>query len=332
MRTTIHILLTVALVALCLEAVAQKMPERRWVRRGNESFSNGRYDESIEHYQKAVEKAPNSYEARYNLASAYVQAERYDRGEELLRELLADSLNLSNNRIKELYYNLGNTQFAKRNYAEACNSYNKVIERDSTNFEAFYNRGNALFAQDKLEEALKSYKHALRINPKDEDARFNYAYTRNLLKKPQPPQGQQGQQNQQDNDQNQQNQSNSGGQNNQQDNQKSGDKQNGQDKSQDKDKNDKQDNKQQKGDGKDGPQDDKGKPQPDNKDGKSSDNPDSKPNGPDNSDTKPNNPDRQPTQQQKQMLDMIQAMEDKTRDKLNDKKKAAGAVRIEKNW
>ena len=46
---------------------------------------------------------------------------------------------------------------------------------------AFYNLGNAQFKQQKYKEALESYKQSLRLNPADQQAKYNYAYTKRLL-------------------------------------------------------------------------------------------------------------------------------------------------------
>ncbi len=68
-----------------------------------------------------------------------------------------------------------------------------------------YNRGNALAHAGKIQEAIQSYAEALRLDPNDEDARFNKEY----LEKQLPPQEQNQQKNQdqqQSDSQNQQNQ------------------------------------------------------------------------------------------------------------------------------
>lgn len=52
---------------------------------------------------------------------------------------------------------------------------------DQERAEAFYNLGNAQFKQEKYPEALESYKNSLRMNPADQEAKYNYAYTKRLL-------------------------------------------------------------------------------------------------------------------------------------------------------
>ena len=129
----------------------------------------------------------------------------------------------------------GNKQFRKGNYADAEVSYRKAVEKNQRNAQANYNLGNSLLAQrkdsaavnqlqaaSKLEtvptrkakafhnigvvcqnkkmfgEAIEAYKEALRLNPADDETRYNLA-----LCKRQQQQQQQDQQQQQQNQQKQ---------------------------------------------------------------------------------------------------------------------------------
>lgn len=187
MRTRFYIgiaMLALATLAPFAEAAAQKMPERRLVRKGNRQFGCERYDKSIESYTRALEAAPTSFEAAYDLANAMFRAERYDTAEQTLKGIVADS-----------------------------------TRSDIDRSEAVYNLGNTQFAQQKLKEALSSYRAAMRLNPDDQEAKYNYAYTKHLLQ--QQEQQQQNDQNKddqnQDQDQNKDNQQNQQNQQNGQD-------------------------------------------------------------------------------------------------------------------
>lgn len=182
MRTRFYIgiaMLALATLAPFAEAAAQKMPERRLVRKGNRQFGRERYDKSIESYTRALEAAPTSFEAAYNLANAMFRAERYDTAEQTLKGIVADS-----------------------------------TRSDIDRSEAVYNLGNTQFAQQKLKEALSSYRAAMRLNPDDQEAKYNYAYTKHLLQQQEQQQNDdqnkddQNQDRNKDNQQNQQNQQN----------------------------------------------------------------------------------------------------------------------------
>ena len=62
---------------------------------------------------------------------------------------------------------------------------------------AYYNLGNTFFKSQKLEESIEEYKRSLRLDPSDEDARYNYLLAKDRLKK-QQDQKKQDKQNKQD--------------------------------------------------------------------------------------------------------------------------------------
>ena len=227
MRNKMYRLLYIVFLFAALGASAQDMPERSEVRRGNRQYNKGNYEKSIERYERALEAAPESFEARYNLGNALYKAERFDKAEQTMRQAAADTLRTDDERAQ-----------------------------------AFYNLGNAQFKQQKYKEALESYKQSLRLNPSDQEAKYNYAYTKRLIDDDENGGGGGGDDKNQD-----QNKEQQGGQ----------DRQNG---------------------------DQQGEPQP--------------------------VPAGISPQEQEQMLDAIQAQEDRTQDKL--KEKQGVVVRGSKNW
>ena len=236
------IAIVVLLVALMTSnhAAAQMMPERSLVRKGNRQYERGDYDKSVDNYARALQKDPDCFEAKFNTANVQMRKELIDKAEKSLRKLAQDSTRTD-------------------------------IERA----DVAYNLGNALFVQQRLEEALDCYRNAMRLNPNDQEAKYNYAYTKELLKQQQQ---QQQQQNDQQNDQNQ-DQNNQDKKNDQQ-------QQNEQNQDQNQDQN-KEENQQQ--------------PEPQNGE-----------------------------QEHQAMLDAVQAQEDKTQEKLKEKKGIL--VRGGKNW
>ena len=193
MKAKYIITVIATLVALCSAEVAsaQKMPERHLVRKGNRQYERGEIEKSIENYNRALAIDPTSFEAAYDLGSALFRAERYDKAEQTLMKVAADSLRTNTDRA-----------------------------------DAAFNLGNTYFAQKKYQEALDCYRKAMRLNPDDKDAKYNYAYTKLLM------QAQQNQQNQDQQNQDQQNQD-------QQQNQNQQDQQNS-DQNQDKEQGDQQ--------------------------------------------------------------------------------------------
>ena len=234
------ILTAVASLVFC-EAMCQNMPERRLVRKGNRQYEKGDFDTSLDSYARALQQDPNCFEAKFNTANGQFRKELIDKSEQTLRKLAQDSTRTD-------------------------------IERS----EVAYNLGNTLFVQQRLEEALDCYRNAMRLNPDDKEAKFNYALTKELLKQQQ----QQQQQQQQNQDQNQD-------QNQNQDQQQ-------QPQNQDQEQQDQEQNQDQK--------------------------------------EQQQQPDQQQISEQEQqaMLEAIQAQEDKTQDKLKEKKGVL--IRGGKNW
>ena len=229
---------------VCGEVSAQQMKERGLVRRGNREFRREHFEKSVDSYQRALQHDSTCFEAKYDLASALYRTERYDKAEKTLLSIVNDTTRTELER-GEVAYNLGNTQFA----------------------------------QQKYKEALSSYRQAMRCNPNDEDAKFNYAFTKRLI------QQQEQQQQQQNQDQNQD--QNKDNKDNQQDNQNQQNEQNQQ--------------------------------QPQNKEGK------------DEQQEGGQRPEGAMTpEQQEALLQAIQAEEDKTQDKLKEKKGVL--IRGSKNW
>lgn len=248
MRAIIKYVAIVVMLLVCGEVSAQQMRERGLVRKGNREFKREQFEKSVDSYQRALQHDSTSFEAKYDLASALYRTERYDKAEKTLLSIVSDSTRTELER-GEVAYNLGNTQFA----------------------------------QQKYKEALSSYRHAMRCNPNDEDAKFNYAFTKRLIQQQEQQEQQQQQQNQ---DQNQDNKDNKDKQDNQ-------DQQNGQNQ--------------------------QDKQQPQNQDGKE-----------DKQQGEQRSEGAMTPEQQKTLLQAIQAEEDKTQDKLKEKKGVL--IRGSKNW
>ena len=159
-----YIVVALLTIFVCGEVSAQQMKERGLVRKGNRQFKREQFEKSVDSYQRALQHDSTSFEAKYDLASALYRTERYEKAEKTLLGIVNDTTRTELER-GEVAYNLGNTQFA----------------------------------QQKYKEALSSYRQAMRCNPNDEDAKFNYAFTKRLIQQQEQQQQQQNQDQNQDN-------------------------------------------------------------------------------------------------------------------------------------
>ena len=70
----------------------------------------------------------------------------------------------------------GNDLYLKGEFRKAIEVYQEVLLRevkDITKAKVHYNLGNAHYRLGELEKALKEYQEALRLNPSDNDSKFN---------------------------------------------------------------------------------------------------------------------------------------------------------------
>ena len=204
MKHRLFTILAIVVAALISgEVFAQKMPERRLVRKGNRQYERGDYDSSIDNYSRALQHDPQSFEAKFNTANVQ------------FRKAFVDSLQMDAKMVEK----------AEKTLRKLAQDSTRT---DCERADVAYNLGNSLFVQQKFKEALTYYRDAMRLNPEDKEAKYNYALTKEMLK-----QQQQQQQQDQNQDQNQDNQQDKQDQQNKEDKE---DKQDQQDKQEKQDK------------------------------------------------------------------------------------------------
>lgn len=129
--------------------------EKSLVRKGNRDYKKGDFSEAELQYRKSIEKNNKTQEGKFNLGDALYKQGKYD-------EAAGTFQNLSNEKP------------------------DKDLKAKS-----FYNQGNALLKAEKYQESANAYKESLKINPNDEDARYNYVYALSKLRQQQQQQQQQ---------------------------------------------------------------------------------------------------------------------------------------------
>ena len=160
-------------ILFLLPLLATAQDENAAIRDGNKAYRQGQFDKAMPAYQKAIQQNPKNTVAQYNL---------------------------------------GNARFRTNNFTEADNSFDDAISTSTDNTfkeRSFYNKGVSLSKQKKLEESIAAWKNALKLDPADEDARFNLQKAlKELNKQKQPQEQKQQQQKQQQQKQQQQKQQN----------------------------------------------------------------------------------------------------------------------------
>lgn len=158
--------LTVLWMIFSLQMMAQST--HQLLREGDKAYGKKSYEEALKKYESAATDAdPNQADkAKYNQGNAQYQLQKYD---EALKQW------------------------------EGLNPNNLTPKQQS---HLWYNKGNAHYQKQAYPQAADAYKQALKINPKDFDAKLNLALTN---RKMQQQQQQQQQKDQQDKNQNSQN-------------------------------------------------------------------------------------------------------------------------------
>lgn len=113
-------------------------PSPSEARAGEEAYRRGDYNEAITHLLNAQIEDPSNSKLRYDLADAYYKAGKFDEAAKL---------------------------FGSSAAGESADA--EVRQR------ALYNLGNSAFRENKLDDAAKAYEEALKMNPQDEDAKYN---------------------------------------------------------------------------------------------------------------------------------------------------------------
>jgi Ca-activated chloride channel family protein len=143
----------------------------RQMRKGNEAFEAGNYDEALK---------------------AYTEADVNSKADDP--------------RLPQLYNNMGTTLYQQGQYEQAVAMYQKALEASQDQgFKAdtLFNSGNSRFKQGDYQKALDAYKQALEQDPEHLQAQHNKQIVEQLIE-----QQQQQQQQQQENQNQQQNQEN----------------------------------------------------------------------------------------------------------------------------
>ncbi|MBP5973990.1 tetratricopeptide repeat protein, partial [Brasilonema sp. CT11] len=132
-------------------------------------YNQGKLDEAIASYRKALQIDPNYATAHNNLGYALKNQGKLDEAIASYRQALQIDPNYA-----AAHNNLGNALSDQGKLEDAIASYRKALQIDPNYATAHNNLANALYDQGKLEEAIASYRKALQIDP-------NYAIAHNNL-------------------------------------------------------------------------------------------------------------------------------------------------------
>ncbi len=147
-RSNISLYRYIALIALLAGAFSLKaQEERKFIRKGNKMFNDSAYVKAEIDYRKALEKNKDSYDAQFNLGDALFKQQKYDKAAEQFEILAGTHKDKKDEKLAKVYHNLGNSYFAQKKY----------------------------------EKSIEAYKNSLRINPNDNETRYNLIAAMKML-------------------------------------------------------------------------------------------------------------------------------------------------------
>ncbi len=148
-------------------------------KRGNALQAEGRLDEAVASYRRALERKPDYASAHGNLG---VLLQR--------RGLLREAVDCYRRALSfaphdpDLHYNLACALRDQGAFAEAVDGYRQAIAIRPGHVSAHVNLGNTLGAAGDLDGAVASYRAALSLVPDSVDAHYNLGVTRQLQGEP----------------------------------------------------------------------------------------------------------------------------------------------------
>jgi len=128
--------------------------------KGLESDRQGKRDEAVRHYEKAITLAPNFYPAHNNLGSDYLSKSDFKSAQAQFEQAI--KLNQSD---PEAHLNLGNLNLMMKNYDDALQNVQEGLRRRPNSALGQFLLGSIYQRLRKLPEAERALRTALSIDP-----------------------------------------------------------------------------------------------------------------------------------------------------------------------
>ncbi len=136
------ILLTFIVFGTSLFAQSQRSLNNK----GVEQYDKGKFADAEVNFKKSVDKNPKDFTTNFNLGDAY---------------------------------------YKQQNYKDAIKAYQSALAESKSNDEkakVYHNIGNSLLKSKQIEQSINAYKNSLRLNPNDDQTKYNLSYALSLLK------------------------------------------------------------------------------------------------------------------------------------------------------
>lgn len=121
---------------------------RSYVNKGVDLYKEGKITDSEVEFKKGLGKSPNNFQANFNLGDSF---------------------------------------YKEKNYPNALKSYSSALSKTNDKdlkAKVYHNIGNSFLKSNKLKESVEAYENSLKLNPNDQDTKYNLSYALSLMKNP----------------------------------------------------------------------------------------------------------------------------------------------------
>lgn len=143
--------------------------EKQLLYDGNNYYHNGDIENAIRFYRDAQKLKQDYRKANFNLGDA----------------IYKEALSIKNSKDKKTIMGMKPDSLANIMFDEAASQFDIVsqtISHKDTLHKSLHNIGNCRLMQKNYKAALEAYKKALKVNPHDEETRYNFSYALKKLK------------------------------------------------------------------------------------------------------------------------------------------------------
>ncbi|HDS29849.1 MAG TPA: tetratricopeptide repeat protein, partial [Firmicutes bacterium] len=155
-RTTFKLVLKTFVLLLVISGlVAWDLPFASQRARGDNRYRDGKYEEAITHYNRAVEKDPANWELNYNLGTSYYRIGDWEKAVQTLTlaKNLAEKWGAPKSEIGKIYHNLGLSYLQLGDCENAIPALGNAVELEKNDEDM---QRNYRFAMEYCEEEGKS--------------------------------------------------------------------------------------------------------------------------------------------------------------------------------
>lgn len=162
------LLLFILMLGMCLSTCplqAQKKSDRSYIRSGNRNYNDSVWNKAEIKYRKAIDVNPASADAKYNLGNTLYSSLVTDtvQGARPANEILEE--------IIQLYTEISKTETDETHLAQVQHNLGNALYLYGV---AQYSNG-VENAKETLAGSIDAYKESLRLNPSDNETRYNLA-------------------------------------------------------------------------------------------------------------------------------------------------------------